>query len=273
VEFDAVESGGNRIGGRALEAVDDARNFRKLECARLGNVDEGTADEGLAVGANRRRRDRPAAVQLQRIVRDPPDMPELDENAAAARMHAVCDLAPAGNLFFRVDARRVLITLTLLRNLTRLGDQETRGSALRVILGGERTGHQTLHRAVARQWRHHETVGKRDRAKFEGLEEFRRLAHFCDAFAEKQGRWVNAVSVEVCMPTPCGNTFELSRNCKLATLDTAQLRSFLKHATKTRRNVMFAIERNEARTVFLLPDSNKVVSQPKARLRVGLHDR
>ena len=52
-------------------------------------------------------------------------MPELNEDAAAARMHAVGDLAPAGDLFPGVDTGRVLITLALLRNLARFSDQET----------------------------------------------------------------------------------------------------------------------------------------------------
>jgi len=46
-------------------------------------------------------------------------MPELDEDAAAALMHAVRDLAPAGDLFPGIDAGGVLITLALLRDLAR----------------------------------------------------------------------------------------------------------------------------------------------------------
>jgi len=50
-------------------------------------------------------------------------MPELDEDAAAARVHVVGDLAPAGDLFPGVDAGRVLVALALLRDLARFGDQ------------------------------------------------------------------------------------------------------------------------------------------------------
>src|SRR5712675_964623 len=45
-------------------------------------------------------------------MRNPPDVPDLDEDASAALVHAIRDLAPARDLFFGVDAGGVLITLT-----------------------------------------------------------------------------------------------------------------------------------------------------------------
>ena len=81
---------------------------------------------------------------------DASDMPELDEDAAAALMHAVRDLAPAGDLFFRIDAGGVLITLALLRNLARFGDQQAGGGALAVIFDRKRARHQPCDRTVAR---------------------------------------------------------------------------------------------------------------------------
>ena len=155
-------------------------NFGKLERARLGDVGEGAVDEGLALGADRARRDRLAAARLQRGVRDAADMPELDEDASAALMHAVGDLAPALDLLLRIDAGRVLVALALLRDLARLGDQKAGGGALAVIVDRERARHHAgRHRAVARQRRHHQAVRQRDRAELEGLEEFgRRLMGF-----------------------------------------------------------------------------------------------
>src|SRR5690606_8248472 len=98
--------------------------------------DEGAADKRLAVGAHRGGRDRRAAIRLQRGVRDAPDMPELEIDMAAALMDAIGDLAPACDLFLRVDARRVLIALALLRHLACFGDQQAGGGALAVILDG-----------------------------------------------------------------------------------------------------------------------------------------
>src|SRR5689334_19436154 len=110
-------------------------------------------------------------------MRDAADMPDLDEDAPAALMHAVGDLAPARDLFFRVNTGRVLIALALLRYLACFGDQQTGRSALPVIIDRERARHHAgRHRAVARQRRHHKTVGQGDRAKLVGLEEFG-LAH------------------------------------------------------------------------------------------------
>ena len=108
-------------------------------------------------------------------------MPDLDEDTAAARMHAIGNLVPAGDLFFRVDAGRVLVTHALLRDLAGLGDQQSRRSALPVILTGKRMRHEPRHRAVAGQRRHHKAVGQGEGAKPEGLEQFGRLGHFCDS--------------------------------------------------------------------------------------------
>src|SRR5665213_743025 len=105
-------------------------------------------------------------------------MPELDEDPSAALVDAVRHPAPAGDLLLRVDAGGVLITLALLRNLARLGNQEARGGALAVIFHGERARHLAGDRAVARQRRHHEAVGERERADFEGFEKFGRRGHF-----------------------------------------------------------------------------------------------
>src|SRR5436190_19199382 len=115
-------------------------------------------------------------------MRDAADMPDLDENAPAALMHGLGDLAPARDLLLRIDAGRVLVALALLRHLARLGDQKSGGGALPVILDRERARHHAgWDRAVARQGRHDEAVGQRDRAKLEGLEQFG-LAHVA-AFA------------------------------------------------------------------------------------------
>src|ERR1700731_5495130 len=103
MDLDAIEARGDRVGCTLPEAVDDAWNLRKFERAGFGNVREGSADKGLAVGADRRRRHRRAAVCLQRGMRDAPDMPELKEDASAARVHAGGHFAPSGDLRLRID--------------------------------------------------------------------------------------------------------------------------------------------------------------------------
>src|SRR5213079_679589 len=114
---------GQRVRGAAFKTVDDAGDFLRFQRARLRNIGELPTDKGLALGTDRRRSDRRAAVRLQRGVRDAPDVPDLDEDAPAALVHALGDLAPARDLFVRVNAGRVLITLALLRDLACLGDQ------------------------------------------------------------------------------------------------------------------------------------------------------
>src|ERR1700722_11019875 len=116
MDFDAVEAGRQCIRSTTLEVVDDIRDFRKLERARLGDVGECSAYKSLAVGADRGRRHRLSAIHLPRGVRDAANMPELDEDVPAALMHAVRDFLPAFDLLLRIDAGRVLIALALLRD-------------------------------------------------------------------------------------------------------------------------------------------------------------
>src|SRR5215216_8195231 len=101
MDFDAVETGRQRILGAPLEILDDPWNLRQLQRARLGDIGEGAVDERLALGADRGRRHRLAAAGLQRIVRDAADMPQLDENPPAFFVYAVGDLAPACDLLLR----------------------------------------------------------------------------------------------------------------------------------------------------------------------------
>src|SRR5260370_38632325 len=94
----------------APKIFDDPRDFIKRQRARLGDIGEGAADKGLALGADRRRRDRRAAIRLQRGVRNAPDMPDLDEDAAAMLMQPVRYFSPAPDLFLGMEARRGLLT-------------------------------------------------------------------------------------------------------------------------------------------------------------------
>lgn len=58
-------------------------------------------------------------------MRYPTDMPELQEDVAALGMHRIGHLAPAVDLRLRVYAGRVLVALTLLRNLLRVNGAMT----------------------------------------------------------------------------------------------------------------------------------------------------
>src|SRR5262245_22146165 len=105
-------------------------------------------------------------------------MPDLDEDAPAALVDAIGDLAPGLDLLLRIDAGRILIALALLRDLARLGDQKSGAGALAIIVYCKRARHHAgRDRAIACQWRHDGAIGKRDRAKLEGLEQFGRRAH------------------------------------------------------------------------------------------------
>ena len=104
-------------------------------------------------------------------MRNPADMPELDDDAAACRMDGSGDFPPRGNLLGRVDAGGIEIALRHRADLARFGDNQAGRGALAVVLDGERPGLEALDGAVARERCHDDAVGKRNVADLDGVEE------------------------------------------------------------------------------------------------------
>ena len=111
-------------------------------------------------------------VWLQRRVRDAADMPELADDAAAARVHRVRHQPPAGHLRVAPDARREGVALALLGDVGGFGDDQAGGGALRVVGGVQRSRHIALADAAARERRHDDAVRQGQRAHAGGLEQF-----------------------------------------------------------------------------------------------------
>jgi hypothetical protein len=106
-------------------------------------------------------------------VRDATRVHELDDDAAATRVHGVGDLAPARDLLRAVDARGVQVALADRTGLGALGDDQTGGRALSVVRGGDGLGHAVAVGAVAGQGGHDDPVGKGVLAHGDGLEQVR----------------------------------------------------------------------------------------------------
>jgi hypothetical protein len=101
-----------------------------------------------------------------------PDVPELDDDLAAGRVHRVGDLAPAGDLRVGIEARRPQIALALPRDLRGFGDDQAGPGALAVIFHVEIVRRVGARRgAVARQRRHDDAVLQFDIAHAEGREQ------------------------------------------------------------------------------------------------------
>ncbi len=93
------------------------------------------------------------------VVRNSPDMPELEEHMAAVGVDGVGDAPPGLDLRLGEAARRPDIALALLADLRRLGDDEAGAGALAIIERRERARHGVgLDGAVARQRRHGDAI-------------------------------------------------------------------------------------------------------------------
>ena len=108
---------------------------------------------------------------------DAPDMPELEEDAAAGAVDGIGHAPPAVDLFRRVYPRRTGIADALRADLRGFGDRERGARPLRVIRGVERLGNVAGAGAVARHRRHDHPVGRRDGAERDRACEPRGLGH------------------------------------------------------------------------------------------------
>src|SRR5262249_60765830 len=114
---------------------------------------------GMHVRPDGRGCDRELAAWLEGGVRDAPDMPKLQHDAAARDMDCAGDALPTFDLLRAVDARRRDIALAFRRDLRRFGDDEPCTCALRVLERVERVRHVAGAGAAPRQGRHGAAVG------------------------------------------------------------------------------------------------------------------
>ncbi|MPM98679.1 hypothetical protein SDC9_145867 [bioreactor metagenome] len=171
VDLDAVEAGGNGVARRLAVILDQAGQLVVTQGARRRHRHEAVAGEGAGLGGAGSRRHRRGAVRQQRHMRNAADVPQLQHDLATLGMHRVGDGAPGGNLLGRPDTRRVEVTLRHRRNRAGLGDDQAGARALAVILDGQRAGAVAGNGAIARQRRHHDTVGEGDVADLDGIEQ------------------------------------------------------------------------------------------------------
>ena len=84
-------------------------------------------------------------------------------------MHRFGDALPAVELLGAVQAGHISVTLRLVADRRGFSDQETCRGALGIVLGHQ-CGRNGVGRAVARQRRHHDAVGKLQVTSLDGVE-------------------------------------------------------------------------------------------------------
>ncbi|MNE29829.1 hypothetical protein D3C80_1233200 [compost metagenome] len=77
-------------------------------------------------------------------MRDPADMPELDENLTAQFVNFVGDSLPARHLLRGEDTGGEKVALPLLRYLSPLSDEQTCTGSLTVVFSGTSIRHRVL---------------------------------------------------------------------------------------------------------------------------------
>src|SRR5262249_51264500 len=160
---------------RSLRVLrDDAGDLGCLKRAWRGDILEAVCREGFCVRPNGGRRDRQGTAGLEGGMGAAPDMPELEQHAAAAGMDCTGHAFPACDLLCAVDTRRADIALALGRDLGCFRDDESGAGPLGVIQRAQQGGHVAGARAASSQGRHDNTVRQRERSYFDGGEEIPR---------------------------------------------------------------------------------------------------
>ena len=170
VQFDAIEAGGQCIGGADAERLDDAGDLVACQRTRrdIGRLRPHEADP--SGGRDCAGSHRCFAVQEQRM-RDATHMPELHDDATSGLVHRARGELPSLHHLWRVDARRGGVAGALRRDDGGFGNDEAGAGPLPVILGHQRIRDATVRRPGARQRRHEDAVGKFEGAEAHGGEE------------------------------------------------------------------------------------------------------
>ena len=178
MDFDAVKTGLKCCARAGAVVLEDKADIVDGQCTRLGGFRKGAGaviidDIGLRFGGDGRRGDRLAAMRLERRVGNAPYVPDLRDNLAACRMHAVGDLFPAFDRFLLVEARNIRIALTLLGNRRAFRNDQP-GRCTLLVIGGVEVVGNCSRRPVAGEGSHDDTVGECDIA---GLCRFEKTCH------------------------------------------------------------------------------------------------
>src|ERR1700737_5042277 len=137
MDLDAIESGVERVARSLPEAVYHAGDFTGLERTRR------LIGRGLSISRHRLqrrrnrhrgRRNRQHTARLERGMRNPSHMPELQKDRSTFGMNCIDDTAPTLDLLLRIDARRAGVSMS--RRYHRGGfrdDQSSRRGPLTIV--------------------------------------------------------------------------------------------------------------------------------------------
>jgi hypothetical protein len=171
VDLDAVAARLHRaargmrvVRDRLADLVDGQRSRRRHRLRAPARNHRALVGDGA-------RGHRMQAVRHVVGMRDAPHVPQLHEDAAAARVHGIGDLAPARNLRVVEDAGRVEEALRLRRDVGALGDDQPGLGTLRVVQRHQRRRHAVVGGARARHRGHGDAVAQAQPADRGGVKQ------------------------------------------------------------------------------------------------------
>ena len=98
-------------------------------------------------------------------------MPQLQHDLATRGVNSIGHLAPAGDLFWRINPRGIEVALGHRADLAGFGDDQAGAGPLAVILDGHRTRPVALDGPITGQRGHDDAVGQGDVADFDGVKQ------------------------------------------------------------------------------------------------------
>ena len=178
MDFDAVEARALGILRRAAVLLDDTRNFREIQCAWCHEGLWTRKRHRFPGGPNGRGRHRQFALRQQGGMRNAPDVPQLQKDVPAPRVHGSGDHLPARHLCLGMDARCGGIAVPQRADGRCLADNQTSRRTLGIVGSVQLARNITRAGTVARQRCHDDAVGQHQRTDLDR----RKQINLCFAF-------------------------------------------------------------------------------------------
>jgi hypothetical protein len=150
----------------------DSRKFGSFESPWGDIIDHLFTSKDLSFGSDGRGGDWENSVRLKAGVRDATDVPELEEDAATGGMNGLDDFFPSGDLFGGVDAGGVGVTIAERRYRGRLGNDQSGGGSLVIVLSIQFVRDVTGRGSAPGEGSHQDPMGKVKGPELKGSEKW-----------------------------------------------------------------------------------------------------
>jgi hypothetical protein len=150
----------------------DSGNFGDFEGPWGDVINHLFSSKELSFGPDGRGGDWKNSVGLKAGMGDATNMPELEKDVASRGMNGLDDFFPSGDLFRGVDAGSIGVPVAERRDRGRLGNDQTGGGALAIVLGIQFIRDVACRGSAPSEGSHQDPMGKVKGPELKGSEKW-----------------------------------------------------------------------------------------------------